>query len=505
MIVRELITRLGFNVDDKKLKTFDHSLERSAGRAQMVANTIRNVFYAFAASSIVKTADELQNLRARLAQLPQTQGDVGAAFDEVADRASKAGASIDAYGTLYVRIGNAAKKYITTQEDLLGITDTISKSLTVSGASAQEAASVMLQFSQALSSGVLQGEEFRAMAEAAPQFLDKLAETLNMPRENLKKLASEGKLTSQQVIEATRKMSSYFDEKFKKMPMTVGRAITIVTNRLFKFLDNLNRETGFIQTMADGIIYFFDALEIGLKKVIDLFGSGKNAIQFFGIALSVAIGAKAIQMLMAFKLSSIAALLPWLTMTAVILGLALVIEDLYVGFKGGDSVIFQSLNIIKGYYDDFITYIVDAIETAVNGVTDYFDRVVLNVSDAISAVMDFLKKIKTNALKYLGSIKDVIYNIFFEPVVNAFKNAFSMVKDIFKFSVGANGAPVSAAVSPVVSAASRPNIQNTTNVAVTVPQGTSAQQAEFLRSAAQRSFNEQGNAKIARDISLYAP
>lgn len=505
MIVRELITRLGFSIDNKKINDFDNRLKTSASRAEAIAGTIRNVFYAFAASSIIKTADELQNLRARLASLPQTQGDVGASFDELADRASKAGTSIDAYGALYVRIGNAAKKYITTQDDLLGITDTISKALAVSGASTQEAAAVMTQFSQALSSGVLQGDEFRSMAEAAPQYIDKLAEALNIPRENLKKLASDGKLTSEQVILATRKMSDFFGEKFQKMPMTVGRAITVVTNRLSKFLDKLNRESNFITALANGIVYAFDLIEAGLNKIIDFFGGAEEAVRFFGIALGVAIGAKALAMLKAFQIASLKALLPWLLAGTAILVVAAVLEDLYVGFKGGDSVIFRSIKIIGEYYEKIIMAVTDVIEYSVNAVKDFFEKIRLGITDTIEAVINFFKNIKNTALQYLGNIKDLIYNIFFDPVVRAFKDAFKKANNIFSFSLDKEGMGLTPKVSPAVNAAARPNVQNTTNVTVSVPQGTTAQQAEYLRATAQRTFSELGKEKIAREISLYAP
>ena len=180
--------------------------------------------------------------------------------------------AIDAYAGLYTRVGNAAKNYITTQEDLLGITDTIAKVLIVGGASAQEASSVMLQFSQALASGVLQGQEFLAMAEAAPQYLDQLALAMGKPREQLKKMASDGQLTAREVIEATRKMSDYFDTKFRQMPMTVSRATTAIGNRYSMMIDRMNRESMLISNLAGLIVSAFDKIEAGVNKLAEALG-----------------------------------------------------------------------------------------------------------------------------------------------------------------------------------------------------------------------------------------
>jgi hypothetical protein len=53
--------------------------------------------------------------------------------------------------------------------------------------------------------------------------------------------------------------------------------------------------------------------------------------------------------------------------------------------------------------------------------------------------------------------------------------------------------------------AGRPNVQSNTNVTVTVPTGTTAEQATFLQNAAKQSFAKQGDDKLARDLAVYAP
>jgi tape measure domain-containing protein len=343
LIVRELITRLGFSLNQAQLNNAEKATERVKDRAEQAAAAFRNIVTAVASLATVKAiiniGDEMQSIRTRIGQLPQTVGEAGDAFDEVAKRASASGVKIEAYSSLYTKVGNAAKDYIKTQEDLLGITDTISQALVVGGASTQEASAVMTQFSQALASGVLQGDEFRSMAEAAPQYLDKLAETMKIPREQLKKMASDGKLTAKAVIEATRQMSSYFGDKFKEMPMTVGRAMTVVSNRFALMIDRMNRESLFITRLANFILAAFDKIETGVYSLVKTFGGFENMMRFVGIAISVALGAKALSILSAFRAASLLTLLPFLKMAAIITAVTLVLEDLYVWIQGGDSLI----------------------------------------------------------------------------------------------------------------------------------------------------------------------
>ena len=52
--------------------------------------------------------------------------------------------------------------------------------------------------------------------------------------------------------------------------------------------------------------------------------------------------------------------------------------------------------------------------------------------------------------------------------------------------------------------AGRPNVQSNTNVTVTVPPGTTAEQAKFLQGAANKAFRETSDRKFARDAAIYA-
>lgn len=558
MIVRELITRLGFSTNTAQLNNAERATERLKDRAEQAAGAFRNIVAAVASLATIRAvigiADEMQNIRTRIGQLPQTVGDAGAAFDEVATRASAAGVKIDAYASLYTKVGNAAKDYIKTQEDLLGITDTISQALVVGGASAQEASAVMTQFSQALASGVLQGDEFRSMAEAAPQYLDKLSETMKIPREQLKKMASDGKLTAKAVIEATRQMSDYFGDKFKQMPMTVGRAMTVVGNRFARMLDKMNRDSNFVTTIANLILAGFDKIEAGVDKLVEVFGGWNNLLRFVGIAVGVAFGAKALAILSAFRAASLLAMLPFIKIIAIITAVALVLEDLYVWIQGGDSLV----GSLIGPWQEWAPYVmavinmvrdaivwfgeaIGAVAAMIVGMLTLDGNLFMAGLEGLTAMLwsviqqwwaylvesfkvawDAVSRFFVDAMTALGKM---IYDAIFAPIVNAVRDAWNSVKSAIsgawegaKNFVGAGGpgagtgpamgaAPTvaPAQLAPAAMGAGRPNVQSNTNVMVTVPPGTTAEQAKFLQGAAQQSFGKGANDKLARDLAVYAP
>lgn len=75
-----------------------------------------------------------------------------------------------------------------------------------SGATAEESSAALLQLKQALGSGILQGDELRSINEQAPAVGQAIAREMGVTIGELKKLGSEGKITTDIVIRALAKL-----------------------------------------------------------------------------------------------------------------------------------------------------------------------------------------------------------------------------------------------------------------------------------------------------------
>jgi len=515
-IVRELITRFGFNVDQAGMNKVEGSINRLSGMLSGLA--------AFASlRALAGVADSMQSLEARIGMLPQTLGDVGDAFNEVSKNATENRQSLSAYGTLYARIGNAAKDYIKTQDDLLTVSNTISQALVVGGSTAQEAASVMTQFSQALGAGTLQGEEFRAMAEAAPQYMDELAIALGHPRSELKKLASEGKITSKQVIEATLKMSTLFQEKFRQMPMTIGQATTIIGNKFSTMIAKLNRESQVVTKVANFLLNGFDRIEQGAKEFIKFVGGSSNALKSFGIALAALLGPMALGGLISFLgvVFSVAGLVVGML---VLLGLA--IDDIVTYLDGRQSV-----------FGSFIDWLSDgslgaaAFKGSLVSLGAMLSLYIVYLGtlakawlivrmaalrSAAAMAIAWMVAAAPIALVLLGiaAVSTAVYLLWdnWDKVMGWMGEKVKWVIDKAKalgqfFGIGNGASPTTPSVAPSAvakSAAAGGNTTVTSNqtVNLTVPPGTPESQQAFLKTSAGVLNSEGVDKKIARDMGL---
>lgn len=499
MIVRELVTKLGFQVDNAKLKGYERGINNIKTQADSAANAFRGMFAAFVGfqglKSLANTADEMQNLESRIGMLPQTVGSAGEAFDEVAKHAINARQPLLEYGKLYTRIGNATKKYVDNQKDVLEITDTISKGLIVGGASAQESASVMMQLSQALGSGVLQGQEFNAMAEGAPDLLDKLSVAMGYPREQLKKLGSEGKITTKQLVLALKKIAPEVSKQFDDMPTTIGQALTTAYSRFQVFIARLNRESNAVSTIAENLLKFFDGILVGLMKLVDFFGGATQAVKFFGIALAaiaLPFALQAIVGLMAFLLSPIAFVVGGL----ILIGLA--IEDIYQWATGGKSI----MGALFGDFDYFMFRI--------NGIIEYVKGLFEVLFGILTFDMDMIskgfKRMFNGLVESLFSLTLAITQAFENGFANVdFASFFKKMGDklyyalsealakFFAWNLDLIGVklPSSVGASKVASSGGSGNVSNS-NVTInqTLPSGTPAETKQAAFDGAKKAIYE---------------
>jgi len=136
------------------------------------------------------------------------------AQQKIIDIASSSRSTLSEVGNLYGRIAFATENLGTSQSDVSKMTETLSKAFKLSGKTALEAQSAVTQFTQALSSGVLQGDELRSLRENAPEIARAIADSFGVTVGALKELGAEGKLTADKIVPAILDASEKIDARF---------------------------------------------------------------------------------------------------------------------------------------------------------------------------------------------------------------------------------------------------------------------------------------------------
>lgn len=194
---------------------------------------------------IIQTADAYANLQGKLRLVAGETGNVGEITEQVYQISQRTYASLDATGTLVARTTRALVSSGTAQEvalqKSLQLSEAINNAFLVSGATAQESSNAVIQLSQGLAAGALRGEEFNSIAENGSRITQALAEYLGVTTGELRAMAAEGRLTAEVVSNALLSSFEKLSEEAAKMPVTVGRAMTLLENSVTMLIGQMDQ------------------------------------------------------------------------------------------------------------------------------------------------------------------------------------------------------------------------------------------------------------------------
>lgn len=203
-----------------------------------------------AAISKMDTYTGLQN---RLKLVTNNQIELNKATEDTFRIAQKTYSAWDSVLQVYQRFSDNAKTLNLTMDDTARLTETVSKAVAISGASAAAADAALVQFGQALASGTLRGEELNSVMEQTPALAKAIAQGMGITVGELRSVAAEGKITSQEIVKALRNVEKDVDALFAKTDITIGQSLTLLNNEITKFVGESGKGSGAAQVLAGTI------------------------------------------------------------------------------------------------------------------------------------------------------------------------------------------------------------------------------------------------------------
>jgi tape measure domain-containing protein len=283
------------DVDTRGAKSSIASLENSLGSLGAA------IAGGFAIGEIVAFGDSIVGLQNKLRSLTGDQALVSGMFNDITRIAGAARAPLQETGDLYFRIARAAKELGISQQQTSDITESLAKSMSMTGATAQETSGALLQLGQALQSGRFQGDELRSVLENMPIVSKAMADELGVTIGELRKLGSEGKITSDVFVRAMEKNKQAIDDAFARSVPTAMQALNNLKTAMGIAFSQLATEEGpgkvFAKMIEDLLTLTNDvnALASTIKDLTNIIlyaglaflTVGKNALVIRGITAAV--------------------------------------------------------------------------------------------------------------------------------------------------------------------------------------------------------------------------
>ncbi|MDL2094270.1 tape measure protein [Proteus mirabilis] len=246
---------------EQRLNRMDSSFNRTS---QSVNNTERSMLSLskvaaslagyLSASMVASYSEAWTELNNKLSNSVRTSESLIDVTQRVFDISQATRSSLDATATLYARLERGTREYNTSAADLAKLTSIINQGFIVSGATAQEAENAIIQLSQGIASGVLRGEEFNSVAEQGSRLMVALADSMGVGIGQLRKMAAEGKLTTDVVVKGLLSQGDAIGKEFAKTTRTMSQAFQEAGNNLTKFLGENTTIKSTISAFSDAVI-----------------------------------------------------------------------------------------------------------------------------------------------------------------------------------------------------------------------------------------------------------
>src|SRR6478609_7589654 len=255
--------KLGRSASDS-LSGISKNADEGSKALSSMDNTVSKLTKVFAtlASTVVAatSVDAFTNMQNKLKLVTDTVEDLTSLQRDLVATARDTRSSLTATTNLYAKFSMSLKDTGVSSKEFLVATKTIQQAAQISGSSMESANAAIMQLGQALSSGVLRGEELNSILEQLPRAAKLIADNLGVGIGELRKLGEEGKLSADSVFQAIINGSQQIDKEFGKTSATISQSIAIISDSFIVLLGNIDKLTGASRVFSQAADYIARSL-----------------------------------------------------------------------------------------------------------------------------------------------------------------------------------------------------------------------------------------------------
>lgn len=269
------------NVDEQG--RFNQEISAGTQQANELTNTIKRAVAAYISIQSVGKAlnisDELATTTARLDLMNDNLQSTQELTNMVYAAAQDARGSFGDMASNVAKLGTLAGDAFSSSAEIVAFANQLNKQMKLSGASTEEASSAMLQLTQSLAKGTLNGDELTSVMENGSMVIQTIADYMGVAQGEIKDLAADGQVTSDIIIAAMLGAADETNAAFATLPLTWSDIWQNIKNAaLVAFQPVLQRINDFanstvVQNFANGVIEAMAVISNVVLNIFELVGT----------------------------------------------------------------------------------------------------------------------------------------------------------------------------------------------------------------------------------------
>lgn len=302
------IATLGIKIEASDIKAAVAELDRLESQAKKTGKASSKLFKkwkrdvavagaatAFLTKQVLDQVNAYQGLTNKLRLVTKGSDDLLKTQEALFMVAQDSRGALEATTDLYFRFAKTTDKLGLSQQELLDITESTNQAVALSGTTSEGASAALFQMGQGLAANALRGQELNSVMEQTPRLAQAIADGMGIELGALRKVAEQGKLTSEVVVKALKSQSSVLAAEFGQTEKTIDQALTQIKNTFLKTFGEIDAKEfvgaldEFREIISDpAVVEGLQNVGVGLVKLATFtteaaagFGTLGKAIGFF--------------------------------------------------------------------------------------------------------------------------------------------------------------------------------------------------------------------------------
>ncbi len=246
------LTKISRNTN--KIASGFGAVQRAAAAAFSVIGAVKGL------TGLTKASDQLELLEGSFVALTGSSQRAANMVERVFRTVADTGASLEDTSSTFQRLTIGFQELGGTNAQIDAVANTFIKLGRISGTAMFDTNAALIQFSQGLASGKLQGDELRSIMERLPLITRLIADEYSRVNDNMvvtrgmvKQLGREGKISAEIMGNALLRASEDIATKFSMLVFTLEQEINSLKSTFTQVLADLSQKSGIGDALKTGI------------------------------------------------------------------------------------------------------------------------------------------------------------------------------------------------------------------------------------------------------------
>lgn len=413
MTIRDIAISFGYEVDKQSEKKVEASVNQIKN---MATNVLSTIGLGFSLVKLNKLTEEFTVINDRIKYATSGLKDQNAVQQKILAAANDSRTAYSAMATSVAGLLNTHNKLFSSVEGATNYATLMYKAFRASGKTDAEIQSLSSSLTSAYITGKVSAGQFSTLMNQMPRSVTYLSKTLGITEQQVKALGMAGALTAKQLYGAVMANANDIDNGFENVTLTISDALRRVRNQFGLWLAQFDKALGLTQSIAKSVIRVSNHVIGALSKVtayLDRLAKRLGGTDRLLKLIAVTVGS----FLVVAKAGSIvkfvksigqlinAASVKIIAISALVLALALIVEDFIQFLKGNDNILEKLLKDAGADTDKARKDIISAIGKIKSFIKDTISDIAPMLKDLAATLIPTL----TEATKQFGPVlMDVI-------------------------------------------------------------------------------------------------